>query len=86
MPENKSRPEARFAMRALTAIIVVLSLSSGPAMAQQVRYSWLDLSYMGQDIGRSGSLTPSPGQTVDIDGKDGDGVRFRASFGTWKNL
>ena len=86
MPENKNRTGARFVTRALTAFIALTVLGSGSAMAQQVRYSWLDLSYMGQDIGRSGSLMPSPGQTVDIDGKDGDGVRFRGSFGTWNNF
>lgn len=68
-------------------IAVVLASWSSPSVAQEVRYSWLDISFMGQDVGKSGSqLTPVPGQFVDADAKDGDGIRFRGSIGTWHNL
>ena len=41
---------------------------------------------VAQDVGRAGSLTPLPGQTVDIAVSDGSGIRFRGSVGTWKNF
>jgi hypothetical protein len=42
---------------------------------------------MTQDVGKSGSKpTPVPGQTVVVDTDDGNGVVFRGSVGTWKNL
>jgi len=61
---------------------------SSPAMAQEVRYQWLDISFMTQDAGLegSGALTPVPGQTVAVDTSDGNGVRFRGSIGTWHNM
>ena len=67
-------------------LIVVLVGSSYAADAQDLRYSWLDMSFMAQDVGRSGSLSPLPGQVVDISTTDGTGVRFRGSVGTWKNF
>jgi hypothetical protein len=69
----------------LTACAVLLAaLASGTAGAQELRYSWFDLSYMAQDVGRQGlQQTPVPGQTTEVDATDGDGVRFRGSFGTW---
>ena len=67
-------------------LIVVLVGGSYPADAQDLRYSWLDMSFMAQDVGRSGSLSPLPGQVVDISATDGAGVRFRGSVGTWKNF
>ena len=54
--------------------------------AQEVRYSWMDLSFRAQDIDEQGSQVPIVGQTVDVDAGDGDGVRFRASLGTWNNF
>ncbi|MFQ6006041.1 MAG: outer membrane beta-barrel protein [Woeseia sp.] len=66
--------------------ILLLTAMSTPVSAQEVRYSWLDLSFMGQDVERLGTQVPLPGQTVDVDASDGDGVRFRGSFGTWHNL
>lgn len=56
------------------------------ASAQELRYSWLDMSFIAQDVSRSGSLSPLPGQVVDISATDGSGVRFRGSIGTWKNF
>lgn len=73
--------------KACSALVVLALLGLGnAAVAQDIRYSWIDLSFMGQDVGRAGSLTPLPGQTVDLAVTDGSGVRFRGSVGTWKNL
>jgi len=70
----------------LTGILLSAALSSS-AMAQEVRYSYLDMSFMAQNAGVSGTqATPVPGQTVDATGTDGDGIRFRGSAGTWKNM
>ena len=62
-------------------ILVSLGLA-GTASAQELRYSWLDLSYMGQDVGGIAGTqdTPVAGQFVDVDAQDGDGVRFRGSY------
>lgn len=76
----KKLPVIRFAV-----ILAVIALSAN-AGAQEVRYSWLDLSYMAQDVDRMGSQVPVPGQTVDVHAKDGGGVRFRGSLGLWKNM
>jgi len=74
-------------MRLLQLLATILLLVVGSTVAaQEVRYSWIDMSFLGQDVGRAGSLTPLPGQTVDIAATDGSGVRFRGSLGTWKNF
>lgn len=73
--------------RASTIIVFLMVVGmASQAHAQEVRYSWVDMSYMFQDVGRDGSLTPLPGQTVDIATSDGAGVRFRGSIVAWKNL
>ena len=66
--------------------VLLLACISDPATAQEIRYTWLDMSLMGQDVGLQGTLVPLPGQVVDIAAGDGTGVRFRGSFGTWNNL
>ena len=63
-----------------------LWLLAGPANGQEIRYSWLDMSYLVQDLERSGVQVPIPGQSVEIATSDGQGVRFRGSLGTWKNM
>lgn len=68
------------------SVLLLAVFLSGSAVAQEVRYSWLDLSFVGHDIDRQGSQTPIVGQTVDVDASDGSGVRFRGSFGTWNNF
>lgn len=68
------------------AALLFFAFVSANSGAQEIRYSWLDLSYMAQDFDRMGSQVPIPGQLVDIDGQDGDGVRFRGSMGLWNNL
>ena len=69
----------------LLASLILLGVGN-VAVAQEIRYSWIDMSFMAQDVGRAGSLTPLPGQTVDIAVSDGSGIRFRGSVGTWKNF
>jgi len=65
---------------------LLLVASSSAAMAQDVRYSWFEIAYVQQDIGRDGSFTDNViGQTVDVSAKDGNGIKFRGSVGTWKN-
>ena len=74
-------------LRGLVPLLVFAGLS-GAVQAQEIRYSWLDMSYMSQDVGRSGTL-PTPGvpdQVVDLDVSDGAGIRFRGSLAVWKNL
>ena len=66
--------------------VLLLLFGAGPAAAQEIRYSWLDMSFMGQDIDRSGVQVPIPGQSVEVAGSDGSGIRFRGSVGTWHNL
>jgi len=77
------------AVRGLPVLGIVLSAGlSSPAVAQEVRYQWLDISFMAQDaeMTGSGALTPVPGQTVAVDSTDGNGIRFRGSVGTWHNI
>ena len=72
---------------ACSYLAALLLLGTGnAAIAQDIRYSWIDMSFMAQDVGRAGSLTPLPGQTVDVAVTDGGGIRFRGSVGTWNNL
>jgi len=80
-----SNPGSRIKSLLLAGLLLSSALSA-PVMAQEVRYSWLDLSFMVQDFDRMGTQTPVPGQIVDVHGTDGDGVRFRGSVGTWHNL
>ena len=69
---------------ALAALL--LFFGAGPAAAQEVRYSWLDMSVLAQDVDRGGVQVPVPGQSVEVNANDGSGVRFRGSLGTWKNM
>ena len=74
-------------IRALVAVGMLLLLA-GTGHAQEIRYSWLDMSFIAQDVGRTGSL-PTPGvpdQIVTVNAEDGSGVRFRGSFGTFYNM
>jgi hypothetical protein len=76
-----SNSSARF----IAALLLITACS--PALAQDVRYSWFEMSFVGQDVDRDGSLTDIVlGQTVDVSASDGDGIKFRGSVGTWKNL
>jgi hypothetical protein len=71
--------------KCIAALLFVASSSA--AMAQDVRYSWFEIAYVEQEVGRNGTVTDSLlGQTVDISAKDGNGIKFRGSVGTWHNL
>jgi len=70
----------------LFAGMLFAAVFSAPAMAQEIRYSYLDMSFKGQKVDETGSETPVPGQTVDYDASDGSGIRFRGSIGTWHNM
>jgi hypothetical protein len=70
----------------MALVALLLLFGAGPVAAQEIRYSWLDMSFMAQDIDRSGVQVPIPGQSVEVAGSDGSGIRFRGSVGTWKNL
>ncbi len=69
---------------------LLLTAVTTTAVAQDVRYSWLEISYMLQDISASGSQpapdAADPSQIVEVNAQDGDGIVFRGSVGTWKNL
>ena len=68
-------------------VALLLMAASLPTLAQDVRYSWFEFSFVGQDVDKNGSLGDiALGQTVDVLGTDGHGVKFRGSVGTWKNL
>jgi len=74
---------SQYSSKLMVACVLLLVLGlSGTAKAQELRYSWLDLSFMGQDVGgiEGNQQTPDPDQFVDVEGTDGDGVRFRGSY------
>ena len=71
---------------AVALVALLLVFGAGPAAAQEVRYSWLDMSVLAQDVDRSGVQVPVAGQSVEASANDGSGVRFRGSLGTWKNM
>jgi hypothetical protein len=71
--------------KCIAALLFVASSSA--AMAQDVRYSWFEIGFVQQDVGKDGSLTDILlGQTVDVSAGDGNGIKFRGSVGTWHNL
>jgi len=71
--------------KCIAALLFVASSSA--AMAQDVRYSWFEASFVQQDVGKDGSMTDIVlGQTVDVSATDGSGIKFRGSVGTWRNL
>lgn len=70
------------------SVIILLSFASNSAHAQgDIRYSWFEISFVGQDVDRTGTRTdPILMQTVDVEASDGSGIKFRGSIGTWHNL
>jgi len=69
------------------SVALLLAVFSSAAIAQDIRYSWFEIAYTGQDVDRDGTFADLViGQTVDISTQDGDGIKFRGSLGTWKNL
>jgi Outer membrane protein beta-barrel domain len=84
-----SQSSSRFTARAVARVAVALLCVTGSsvALAQEVRWSWFEVSFVQQDISQQGSKTDLVlGQTVDVDAKDGSGIKFRASLGTWRNM
>ena len=80
---------SQYSRKVLYACAVLLSLGlAGTAGAQEVRHSWLDLSFMGQDVGGLTGIqqTPIVGQSVEINAQDGNGVRFRGSYALGKSF
>ncbi len=74
-------------LSARVVAVLLLIVCSSAALAQDVRYSWFEISYVQQDIGKEGSMTDELlGQTVAISSTDGNGTKFRGSVGTWHNL
>lgn len=84
------RPKSYCASGLIRVFVTLLVLVASPGYAQEVRYSWFEISYSGQDLDRMGTqlslADPLQPQRVDIDAKDGDGIKFRGSVGTWNNL
>ena len=73
---------------AMCLSILASVMLSHSAAAQEIRYSWMDMSFTAQDVDRAGFL-PSPGipdQIIDVAVTEGSGVRFRGSLGTWKGF
>ena len=67
--------------------VLLLMASSSATLAQDVRYSWFEIAFVQQEVDRAASFSDIViGQSVDISGTDGDGIKFRGSVGTWKNL
>lgn len=66
--------------------VAVFAVGSGAATAQEPRYSWFEIGVLGQDTSGNGTLVPVAGQTVDIETKDGTGVRFRGSLGEYRGF
>lgn len=80
---------SQYFRKVLYACAILLSLGlGGTASAQEVRYSWLDLSFISQDVGglEGTQETPIFDQTVDVIAQDGDGVRFRGSYALGKSF
>jgi hypothetical protein len=72
---------------ALATLMLGAALLVDDARAQEVRYSWLEIGVMGQDVSRTATaFDPTISQTVDITATDGNGFRFRGSVGAWYNF
>lgn len=81
------RQDRKPAKLALAVLLLAGVLLAGAASAQEVRYSWFEIAFVNQEVDITGTASnPLLNQTVDIATKDGGGVRFRGSFGTWHNL
>lgn len=76
---------AKFSAVIFAAVLLVAAPSA--AMAQEIRYTWFEISFVQQEVDRVGSVTDSLiGQTVDVSTTDGNGIKFRGSVGTWNNM
>ncbi len=72
------------------AVLTLTAMSTVALAQEEVRYSWFEISFIQQDVDRSGSqislLDPTIPQLVDVNVSDGNGIKFRGSVGTWHNL
>jgi hypothetical protein len=77
--QTQSGQNARLTTRiACVTAALLLGIFSTSAQAQEeVRYSWFEISYVAQDVGRSGTqislADPLEPQLVEINGTDGSG-------------
>ncbi len=70
----------------IIAALLLIAFSS-TATAQDIRYSWFDIAFGQQDVGKNATFSDIVvGQSIDIATTDGSGIRFRGSVGTWNNL
>ena len=85
---NLSGKHTRALVAAKMVAALMLLAGSSIAAAQDVRWSWFEISMIEQDVGDAqGSVTDFVlNQTVDIATSNGNGIKFRASVGTWHNL
>ena len=68
-------------------VLFLLLTASSATLAQDVRWSWFEIAYVEQDVGKTGTQTDFVlNQTVDVSTTDGAGIKFRGSVGTWNNL
>lgn len=84
----QTRIQPGLRVRALLAALPFLLLTQpAQAVPDEVRYSWVEISYLGQDVGSSGTQIDAVlNQQVDLEADDGDGIRFRGMVGPWKNF
>ena len=76
---------ARNALRVFASLLLLVGSSA--ALAQDVRWSFFEVSFIEQDIDQQGTMVDfTLNQSVDIDTSSGNGIKFKASFGTWHNL
>jgi hypothetical protein len=79
-------PAKRWTGAAASALLAAAIVTPARA-ADDLRYSWFQISYASQDVGRTGVQSlPALNQTVTVDADDGSGIDFRASLGTWHNF
>jgi len=75
----------KVATQLVTALLLLAGSSA--ALAQDVRWSWFEIAFIEQDIGQQGTITDFVlNQTVDVDASSGNGIKFKATIGTWHNL
>ena len=68
-------------------VALLLLACSAAASAQEVRYSWFEISFVRQDVQREGiAFDPTLSQAVEVAATNGSGTKFRGSVGTWHNL
>jgi len=76
---------ARNTLRVFASLLLLTG--SSVALAQDVRWSYFEVSYIEQDIDQQGTMVDFVlNQSVDIDTSSGNGIKFKASLGTWHNL